>query len=380
MKKRTVLTTALSAALLFAGCTSSVETITEENAPTDILKTLAAIDADSTAEDVTNAMAAVIDKTAETYSYRLSMDLTSEATNYAADEDGKLSEEALSGRSIDIAAADGTQMYELLEQDSMGTLMAGLMRAGKDSVTTIYATIDEGDLDAENQKLTISDVASNDSQVDESSDIEQMVKDTVSMPLYSYMGANLIVQPMVSPEYYTFKLQKRGDVYEWTISMKDKASYNEQLDTYVLNNYGYNRTDLNGDGSLVVEQYLTTSVSIVVSMDENGVISSIKNTNRNSVGNKDNLVNVNSIQTVKVAGASESLMNTIKDIFAKADAEELKAGDTIDLSGLLQTEEADGSDEGKEEGKDEDASSKEEGTDEKDASAEENSTEEDAKE
>ena len=81
MKKRTVLTTALSAALLFAGCTSSVETITEVNAPTDILKTLAAIDADSTAEDVTNAMAAVIDKTAETYSYRLSMDLTSEATN-----------------------------------------------------------------------------------------------------------------------------------------------------------------------------------------------------------------------------------------------------------------------------------------------------------
>lgn len=199
MKKKTVLTTALSAALLFASCTSSVETITEENAPTDILKTLAAIDADSTAEDVTNAMAAVIDKTAETYGYRLSMDLTSEATNYAADEDGKLSEEALSGRSIDIAAADGTQMYELLEQDSMGTLMAGLMRAGKDSVTTIYATIDEGDLDAQNQKLTISDVSSNDSQVDESSDIEQMVKDTVSMPLYSYMGANLIVQPMVSP-------------------------------------------------------------------------------------------------------------------------------------------------------------------------------------
>lgn len=355
MKKTNVSGAILCISLLFAGCTSSLETITEENAPTDVMKTLASIGEDSITDEISSSIKELVRRTGEAYNWRVGMTVDSDVTDYVVNDDKTLSAESTSGRSIDISLADDTQMYELLEQESADSRLAGLMPAGEDSTASIFAVIDEGDLDTGPQTLTVNRIISSDSQENESSDAKQRVKDTVSIPLYSYLGANLIIQPMEFPEYYSFRLQKRGDLYEWTISMKDRASYNEQLDSYVLSSYGYNRTDLNGDGSMMMDGYTTTSVSIVVSMDENGVISSIENTNRSTVGSKGNLVDVSSVKTVKVEGASESILQTMKDIFAKVNADELKTGDHLELGSLFESSDAAADDSSGTEGKEADS-------------------------
>lgn len=337
MKTKTTLAVLLSSSMLLAACGTSVQTVTEETAPNDILKAVAAINEDSTAEDVTNAMTGIINRTAEAYDYKVVTDLDNKVTNFEQAEDGTLSQTSQNSRSIDRSIADGEVMYELLEQESGDQSMVGMMSANIDTITTLYATIDEGDLSSDTQKLTVSNVGTNDSGVEEGSDMAQMVKDTVVSPLYSYMGANLIIQPMASPEYYNFALKKKGDVYEWTIDIKDKESYNSFIDNYVQENYGYERTDLNGDGSLVVDQYDTTSVSVVVSMDENGVISTIRNTNKNMVGNKDNLINLGAVQTVTIGGVSSTLVDEIKQVFADAADEKLTEGGNFELTGLTET-------------------------------------------
>lgn len=337
MKTKTTLAVLLSSSMLLAACGTSVQTVTEETAPNDILKAVAAINEDSTAEDVTNAMTGIINRTAEAYDYKVVTDLDNKVTNFEQAEDGTLSQTSQNSRSIDRSIADGEVMYELLEQESGDQSMVGMMSANIDTITTLYATIDEGDLSSDTQKLTVSNVGTNDSGVEGGSDMAQMVKDTVVSPLYSYMGANLIIQPMASPEYYNFALKKKGDVYEWTIDIKDKESYNSFIDNYVQENYGYERTDLNGDGSLVVDQYDTTSVSVVVSMDENGVISTIRNTNKNMVGNKDNLINLGAVQTVTIGGVSSTLVDEIKQVFADAADEKLTEGGNFELTGLTET-------------------------------------------
>lgn len=341
MKTNRVLAGLLCSSMLLAACGTSVVTVTEDTAPNDLLKAVAGIDEDSTAEDVTNAMTGIINRTAEAYNYRIVTDLDNKLNNFEQDDDGKLSQTNQTTHSMDYSMADGEVMYELLEQESGDQRMVGLMTANKSAITTLYANIDEGDLTSNDQKLTVASVGSNESGVEEDADMTQMVKDTVVSPLYTYMGANLIIQPMASPEYYNFALKKRGNAYEWTIDIKDKESYNSYIDNYVEQNYNYPRTDLNGDGSLTVEQYDTTSVSVVVTMDENGVISSIRNTNKNMVGNKDNLINIGAVQTITIGGISDTLVNSVKQVFTDVADEKLAENGTFELKGLTETVEQD---------------------------------------
>ena len=341
MKTNRVLAGLLCSSMLLAACGTSVVTVTEDTAPNDLLKAVAGIDEDSTAEDVTNAMTGIINRTAEAYNYRIVTDLDNKLNNFEQDDDGKLSQTNQTTHSMDYSMADGEVMYELLEQESGDQRMVGLMTANKSAITTLYANIDEGDLTSNDQKLTVASVGSNESGVEEDADMTQMVKDTVVSPLYTYMGANLIIQPMASPEYYKFALKKRGNAYEWTIDIKDKESYNSYIDNYVEQNYNYPRTDLNGDGSLTVEQYDTTSVSVVVTMDENGVISSIRNTNKNMVGNKDNLINIGAVQTITIGGISDTLVNSVKQVFTDVADEKLAENGTFELKGLTETVEQD---------------------------------------
>lgn len=337
MKTTKTLAALLCSSMLLAACGTSAVTVTEETAPNEVLKAVAAINEDSTAEDVTNAMNGIINTTAEAYNYRIVTDLDNRVTNFTQEDDNTLSQTTQNSRSIDHSIADNDVMYELLEQESGDQKMVGMMTANKTEITTLYATIDEGDLTSADQKLTVSNVGNNDSGVTDDSDMTQMVKDTVVSPLYSYMGANLIIQPMASPEYYNFVLKQKGDTYEWTIDIKDKETYNSYIDNYVEENYSYPRTDLNGDGSLVVEQYDTTSVSVVITMNKNGVISSIRNTNKNMVGNKDNLINLGAVQTVTIGGVSDALVNSIKQVFTDVADEKLKESGTFELTGLNET-------------------------------------------
>ena len=72
-------------------------------------------------------------------------------------------------------------------------------------------------------------------------------------------------------------------------------------------------------------------------MNKNGVISSIRNTNKNMVGNKDNLINLGAVQTVTIGGVSDALVNSIKQVFTDVADEKLKESGTFELTGLNET-------------------------------------------
>lgn len=329
------LAAALLGSTLFAGCAMS-QPVTEENAPTELMKKAAALSSESEASDVLDVMNQIIDATAQAYNYRIALTQSTDASNMAEDEENGVKAEPSKSEIYDVRYAGDKTVYELFEQEAGETTTAGLMKMTNVENTTVFADFDTGKPGDLNSEFTIASIQSQQGEDDGSSDedIDAIVKNTVIYPLYSFCGQNLILQPNVNPEYYDFALTKGGDAYTLTMKMKDHDEYNEYLDTFVSENYGYERVDLKGDGTLIVDQYDTTELTITMTMDENGVLSEITNNNVNKIGSADKPMNIYSKQKVKIAQAPEifdsffdSFFTSVKDgAFAEGDRFSVEKG------------------------------------------------------
>lgn len=327
-----LLAAGIAASLLLGGCASS-DTVTTEDAPTDIIKTLAGLSSDSSATEVLDAIQTLITNTAAADDYCLSLNSATETSTATLDTDYSLTTVKQALYEKDLRCSYGEDYYELLQQMSSGEQMLGLMDINGTETAVAYATYEDGGFNSDESECLIQSLSVQDDDSGYTSEQLKASAQNMSIyPLYSLVGASLILQPFSNPEYYNFALTKDDDdYYTLTMTIKDDEAYNEALDEYVLANYGYERTDLNGDGSYVVDIYDTTNVTIAITVDENGVIHKIINNNFNTIGFEDNSINAYNKQTCIINKASEDSESFFTDFFKNVKDGEYKEGGTFTL-------------------------------------------------
>lgn len=362
---------ALLCTALFAGC-AAPQKVTEENAPTDLMKKAAVLTSESSASDVLDVLNQIINTTAEEYNYKIALNQSTDASSLTEDEENGIKAEQVKTEIYDVRYAGDKTVYELFEQQSGEDKTAGLMLMSNTLSSTVFADFETGKPGDLNAELKVSSVQNQENEDDGSSDedLTAVVQNTVIYPLYTFCGQSLILQPNVNPEYYDFSLTRIGDAYTLTMKMKDHDAYNEYLDTFVQENYGYERADLKGDGSLIVEEYDTTELTISLTMNENGVLSEIVNNNVNKIGEKASPLNIYSKQTVKIAAAPERFDTFFTEFFNGVKDSKIKEGNLFSVEkGLIEEPAADTSkdDANKDDASKDDASK--ENTDQKDAAS-----------
>lgn len=334
MKMNKVLTTAAACALFLCGCGLKDNSITSENAPTEMLKTIASLNSDSDPETVLATFESMVNATAKAYDYKLELRPDNETKAPVLGAGTGLSESTTTSSQFDVRYATAENVYELLEQQSNGQEIMGLMDAGGSSTTTVYANFVEGGFrrDPSTALIESVDVKENEDAIS-GEQLTDSIQNMVVYPIWPLLGANLILQPFAQPEYYDFNLSQDGTSYTLNITMKDQDAYNDALDKFVSEYYGYERTDLNGNGSVVLDSYVTTGVDISITMDENGVISRITNNNYNDLTLDDDTITAYIKQTAHISGASDGYGTFFEDFFGKLNKEELAQGDefTIEL-------------------------------------------------
>ncbi len=323
---------AVLSSILLTGCASE-KTITTENAPNDIMKNLAAISSDSSAEDVTGALSAVVMKTAENYNYQLGLKAKGEGTTLDLG-DGSIKTRPIETSSVDYRAALSDSVYEFLDQEIEERKSTGLMKADADEIITAYADTKSGSPDQKSMELSYISSETSAQQLKYSADqIEDVAKNTVMIPLFADLGANLIISPVSLPEYYDYSLVQKGNNYTFTLKIKDLDKYNEYIDQYYSDKDQPARTDLNGDGSLMADEYVTDRMEISMTMNEEGVISSLTNSNYSKVSSGENQTDdVYLAQTISVIPCPQSLTDSMIDFFDQLSKGDMKEGQTFTLS------------------------------------------------
>lgn len=321
----------LMSSILFAGCASEKE-VTSENAPNDLMKNLAEISSESSGEDVTSALAAVITKTAEHYDYQIGAKDSGEGTTLDL-TDGTVKTVPITSTNYDYRISDGNAVYEFLNTNIQDRKQSGFMKADAKEITTIYADAVKGTPDDSSMEFSFVDSESEEqTQKYTEAEIQETVKNTVMIPLFSYLGANLIVSPTAMPEFYDYSLVQKGNQYVFKLSIKDVDKYNEYLDEYNKTTFNTERTDLNRDGSVIADDYVTDRVNIEVTMDSEGVIQSISNSNYSKVSSEiDQTDDVYFNENITIFAAPEALKTSIVDFFDQFDAGEIETGDSFTI-------------------------------------------------
>jgi hypothetical protein len=303
----------LSAALI-AGCSTGPVTVTEENAPNELLKSIAALSSESEASDVQEVFQTLIDTTVQAYDYQMLLKVTSTSTNLEYDDDNNLTGSDSTIEYYDIRCAADDVYYELLEQLSDDTTTVGAMKFSATETSYAYSDTDATTLGTTDSTMTITSVQTQTGE-ESTDDMAAVVQNTVVYPLYSYFGQSLIVQPATNPEYYDFSFVKKAGSYVLTVSVKDLDAYNEYVDQYVEETYGVERTDLNGDGSYVVDVNRTAKIAITLTMDENGVISKISNESTDEIGSEDDLIDFYANQDVTLTKMDDTYKTFFPNFF-----------------------------------------------------------------
>lgn len=321
----------LMSSILFTGCASEKE-VTSENAPNDLMKNLAEISSESSREDVTSALAAVITKTAEHYDYKIGAKDSGEGTTLDL-KDGTIKTVPITSTNYDFRISDGNAVYEFLNTNIQDRKQSGFMKADSKEITTIYADAVKGTPDDSSMEFSFVDSESEEqTQKYTEAEIQETVKNTVMIPLFSYLGANLIVSPTAMPEFYDYSLVQKGNQYVFKLSIKDVDEYNEYLDEYNKTTFNTERTDLNRDGSVIADDYVTDRVNIEVTMDSEGVIQSISNSNYSKVSSEiDQTDDVYFNESITIFAAPEALKTSIVNFFDQFDDGEIKTGDSFTI-------------------------------------------------
>lgn len=328
MKIKYGISAALIATLAFAGCSSN-EVITTQNALTDTLKAIAAIDSSSTPEAVSAAMEKIVEATTYANDYQLECVTTIDDDSYQSLDDGTFSLVENNSTVKSIVSAVDNNMYEFLETDSFGTQIGAIGHNSPDGAVQVSLEVAEGNINDANQMLKIGSISEAKSNLANRENASDIIKEAISLNLYTSLGGTMIIQPMTNPDYYNFELRKNGDAYIWTITMNDKARYNEKLNVYSEETLGYKRTDLKGDGSLVVQVNETESVTITVTMNQDGVISQIQNQSDNKMGNEGNVLDLKSDQKLVVTKAPSGNVDFFRDIFNRIKDGSITQGATL---------------------------------------------------
>lgn len=317
--------------LLFAGCSSAPQPVSEADAPSELLKKAASIAAESSAQDVIDVLEGMIDATYQATDGKLI--LSEKATGKGIDTESEtLAAKESSLSTYDVRVATEKHFYQLYEESSSGSdPVNGLMNSSQTGLTTVYTSLDEGTTLGNPQgKMTINAIdAQTESQEISEEQMSDYIENSVVYPFYTMLGSTLVVQPTSKPEYYDFKLEKAGGSYIWTISIADQETYNTALDETFEQYYGHSRLDVKGDQSLVLDTYQVDTVTMAITTDENGAIEKIENKNRSTVTMGDTSLSLSSDDTVKVSKADDSWVSFFEGFFISIADGSLKENDSF---------------------------------------------------
>ncbi|MEY8379933.1 hypothetical protein AAK979_02635 [Ileibacterium valens] len=324
---------AMVSSFALGGCAAK-KTITSENAPNDIMKGLAKITSESSAEDVTSALAKVITKTAEAYDYQIGYSDTGEGNTLDL-EDGSIKTVPMHSKSYDYRVTDdNSTVYEFLDQTVQDNHNVGFMKADNKAITTAYTSVEDGTPSDPSMTFKLEDFETEDQVTEYSADeIADVVKNTAMIPMFSYLGADLIISPTSNPDFYDYSLVQEGANYTFTFKIADVDKFNEYLDNYSKDTYNTERTDLLRDGSIMADEYTTERVEISMTMNEEGVISKITNSNYSKVkSSEDQTDDVYYDEDIRVFKAPGQLKDSIKNFFNELSDKKIKKGDTFTVS------------------------------------------------
>lgn len=351
-------TAAAMVSLLFAGCTSTPApvAVTEENAPSDLLKSASKITNESTADEMIQVFQGIVDQTYESYGGSIVISEDAKGKGLDANADTiKAIEDAFKSYDVRIGAEDRFyQLYEYKSADRENTETAstsdssaqseteqtssdvfGLMETSAKGLTTVYTTPEDGvKVGDDTAGMIISDIVSQPSENGENAvtDLEGAIQNSVVYPLYSMFGANMLLQPLAYPALYTYTLEKVGEDYRWTIAMNDAEEYNKELDAIYESSYGTSRLDLRGDQSLVADRYELTKAELIITTDKDGALKKVENNNSSEIELDGTVLDLTSADTVTVEAADAKWSTFFKGFFDAISSQELKKGDSFKLN------------------------------------------------
>lgn len=358
-----LLKTALAGAslsLLFAGCSTAPVAVTEENAPSEILKHAVAINGESTMTEMTNVFQEMVDQTYASCDGGLILKET--ATGNGLDVSGEtVTTSNMAYKTMDVRVGTSDTLYQVYEYqvedqekeeapaDSSASSseagsdeavnsatenqgVYGLMKTNVSSQTTVYTTLDpSASVGNATAPMTIDTIYTNES-ASEVDDVAGAIQNSVVYPLYSLFGSNLLLTPYAYPDLYDYKVEKIGTDYVWTISIADIEEYTKTLDEQYESMYGVSRLDLKGDGTMVLDAYDIEKIDLKITTDKDGAIRSIENDNKSRAVMGEEEMNLVSNDKVTVTKAGDTWKTFFEGFFYNVEKGTLKEGDTFKLT------------------------------------------------
>lgn len=316
---------------LFYGC-AGPSAVTAENAPSDLLKQAAQITSDAAPSEVQDVFSQIIEATAKNADYHLILSEEAKGSGLSLDSDELASSEN-TFRNYDVRYGTDDCFYQVYEEEGSGDAIYGLMASDADSITTVYANpAGDDSFGKDNGEFTIASINTQPSEIDAANtDMKASIENAVSYPLNTMLGASLVLQPSQSPESYNFVLEKNGGKYIWTMSIADQKEYNKSLDDAFENVYGHSRLDIKGDGSIMLDSYDVTEVSLRLTMNEDGALEAVQIDNKSEVTKGDQKLDLSSADSISIRKADDKWLTFFEGFFKEIENESLKQDDSFTL-------------------------------------------------
>lgn len=327
------ISSALSASVFLAGCSSQKIVLTTEDAPNELMKEVAGISTTSSAEEIQAVLSKLTEATKEQYKDGYQTSETTHAIGLNVQDD-ELNTNESNFKNFDIRFGKDQTFYELYEEESGDEANYGLMAYHKNNITTVFGTPDgAGQFANEHGKFVVQTINQEDGQFKETSDkdMDSYIDQAIAFPLDHVIEGNLLVSPFDHPEAYSFKLEESGDNYIWTITIADQESYNETLNSTFSTVYGYDRVDVKGDGSFILDEFTAQEVTYSITMNENGAVTQIDATNRSEALKDGKRVQLNGTDTLTLKTVDEKWHTFFADFFDAIHSGSLKEGDSFTL-------------------------------------------------
>lgn len=316
---------------LFYGC-AGPSAVTAENAPSDLLKQAAQITSDAAPSEVQDVFSQIIEAPAKNADYHLILSEEAKGSGLSLDSDELASSEN-TFRNYDVRYGTDDCFYQVYEEEGSGDAIYGLMASDADSITTVYANpAGDDSFGKDNGEFTIASINTQPSEIDAANtDMKASIENAVSYPLNTMLGASLVLQPSQSPESYNFVLEKNGGKYIWTMSIADQKEYNKSLDDAFENVYGHSRLDIKGDGSIMLDSYDVTEVSLKLTMNEDGALEAVQIDNKSEVTKGDQKLDLSSTDSISIRKADDKWLTFFEGFFKEIENESLKQDDSFTL-------------------------------------------------
>lgn len=327
----------LALLLGLAGCTSdfsSSQVVTEETAPSEILKTIATINSDTDPNEIADLFYEIIATTTQDVSGLITLEnIEREGIDGLEEGSDTLSSSPRDYHLYTLYYATGEKFYSLEEMDIYTQNNYELLEADSKVVTSVslLPVNDKMDnLGQDNVSMKIESINTTEDE-EESKNFSEISQSLVAYSLYSWLGEQSTIIPLISPSQYHFALTKEKDTYIWTITLQDKEAYNSLYEEAYQAVYETSRKDITGDGTMMADTFETSQVQWILTFDQDGRMKSVDYQDTVDVSYKDTTLELTSKDILQVEISDEEKLSFFTKFFGQIQDKTLKEGDEFVL-------------------------------------------------